>query len=63
MHANAYEATWKLDITPSEEELLKGMRKTTRYLIRQVQKIPQLRLKKAPIPKNKNIFSVKPIGR
>ena len=35
MHANAYEATWKLDITPSEEELLKNMRKTTRYLIRQ----------------------------
>ena len=38
MHASAYEATWKLDITPSEEELLKGMRKTTRYLIRQAQK-------------------------
>lgn len=35
MHANAYEATWKLDITLSEEELLKSMRKTTRYLIRQ----------------------------
>ena len=27
MHANAYEATWKLDITPSEDELLKNMRK------------------------------------
>ena len=38
MHASAYEATWKLDITPSEEDLLKGMRKTTRYLIRQAQK-------------------------
>ncbi len=38
MHASAYEATWKLDITPSEEELLKNMRKTTRYLIRQAQK-------------------------
>jgi len=35
MHANAYEATWKLDITIPEEELLKNMRKTTRYLIRQ----------------------------
>ena len=32
MHANAYEATWKLDITPSEEDLLKNMRKSTRYL-------------------------------
>ena len=38
MHASAYESTWKLDITSSEEELLKNMRKTTRYLIRQAQK-------------------------
>lgn len=38
IHASAYEATWKLDITSSEEELLKNMRKTTRYLIRQAQK-------------------------
>jgi len=29
------ELTWELDITSSEEELLKNMRKTTRYLIRQ----------------------------
>lgn len=34
MHASAYDATWKLDISDSEEELLKNMRKTTRYLIR-----------------------------
>ena len=32
------EASWKLDIRPSEEELLMGMRKTTRYLIRQAKK-------------------------
>jgi len=32
------EASWKLDIIPSEEELLRKMRKTTRYLIRQAQK-------------------------
>ncbi|MFC1789614.1 lipid II:glycine glycyltransferase FemX [Patescibacteria group bacterium] len=38
MHANAYEATWKLDITFPEEDLLQKMRKTTRYLIRQAQK-------------------------
>jgi len=37
MHENT-EASWKLDITPSEEDLLKNMRKTTRYLIRQAQK-------------------------
>jgi lipid II:glycine glycyltransferase (peptidoglycan interpeptide bridge formation enzyme) len=38
MHANAYEATWKLDITLPEEKLLMNMRKTTRYLIRQTLK-------------------------
>ena len=32
------ELTWELDLTPSEEELLMGLRKTTRYLIRQAQK-------------------------
>lgn len=32
------EASWKLDIRPSEEELLMNMRKTTRYLIRQALK-------------------------
>ena len=38
IHASAYEATWKLDLSLPEEELLKNMRKTTRYLIRQAQK-------------------------
>lgn len=32
------EVTWEMDVTPTEEELLMGMRKTTRYLIRQAQK-------------------------
>tara|TARA_Y100000310_G_scaffold341849_1_gene442447 strand:+ start:3430 stop:4449 length:1020 start_codon:yes stop_codon:yes gene_type:complete len=32
------EASWKLDIMPSEQELQKNMRKTTRYLIRQAMK-------------------------
>ncbi|MBZ9577622.1 peptidoglycan bridge formation glycyltransferase FemA/FemB family protein [Patescibacteria group bacterium] len=32
------EATWELDIKPSEQELLMNMRKTARYLIRQAQK-------------------------
>ena len=32
------ELMWELDINPSEEELLAGMRKTTRYLIRQAMK-------------------------
>lgn len=38
------EATWELDIRPSEEELLMGMRKTTRYLIRQAQKNKEIKI-------------------
>jgi len=38
------EASWKLDIKPSEEELLMQMRKTTRYLIRQAQKNKDLEI-------------------
>lgn len=37
IHAHP-ESSWKLDIIPSEEELLSNMRKTTRYLIRQAEK-------------------------
>ena len=47
IHANAYEDTWKLDIMPSEEELLKNMRKTTRYLIRQAMKNPDITIEKS----------------
>ena len=44
------EVTWELDITPSEDRLLAGMRKTTRYLIRQAVKnkdIEIIKLKRA----------------
>ena len=37
MHSSAYEATWKLDLSASEDELLKNMRKTTRYLIKKAE--------------------------
>jgi len=47
MHANAYEATWKLDITLPEEELMKNMRKTTRYLIRQTMKNSDIAIEKS----------------
>jgi len=47
MHANAYEATWKLDITLPEEKLLANMRKTTRYLIRQALKNPDIIIEKS----------------
>lgn len=38
------EATWQLDITKPEEELLKDMRKTTRYLIRQAEKNKDIKI-------------------
>lgn len=38
------ESSWKLDIRPTEEELLMGMRKTTRYLIRQAIKNPEIKI-------------------
>jgi lipid II:glycine glycyltransferase (peptidoglycan interpeptide bridge formation enzyme) len=41
------EVTWELNITPPEEEILKGMRKTTRYLIRQAQKNPDVEVVKS----------------
>ncbi len=47
MHASAYEATWKLDISLEEEELLKNMRKTTRYLIRQAEKNTDIKIDKS----------------
>lgn len=57
MHANAYEATWKLDLLPSEEDLMKAMRKTTRYLIRQVQKNPEVAIEKSDGPEKIKIYS------
>ncbi len=42
MHASAYEATWKLDIFAKEEELLKDMRKTTRYVIKKASENPDI---------------------
>ncbi|MCD6115026.1 peptidoglycan bridge formation glycyltransferase FemA/FemB family protein [bacterium] len=41
------EVSWILDLDKTEEELLYGMRKTTRYLIRQAQKNPEIQIKKS----------------
>lgn len=38
------EATWQLDITKPEEKLLKNMRKTTRYLIKQAEKNSNIKI-------------------
>ncbi|OGZ17936.1 MAG: hypothetical protein A2Z78_01890 [Candidatus Nealsonbacteria bacterium RBG_13_36_15] len=40
------ELTWMLNISQNEEELLMGMRKTTRYLIRQARKNPNVSIEK-----------------
>ena len=41
------EVSWILDLDKTEEELLYGMRKTTRYLIRQAQKNSEIQIKKS----------------
>jgi len=56
MHASAYEATWKLDITLSEEDLLKEMRKTTRYTIKQVEKNEDITIEKSEDSKDLGIY-------
>jgi len=56
IHASAYEATWKLDIALSEEEILQNMRKTTRYLIRQVMKNQDIAIEKNEKIKDLDIY-------
>lgn len=56
MHASAYEATWKLDLEPAEDELLENMRKTTRYLIRQAEKNPDIVIEKNNKPESLEIY-------
>jgi len=55
------EVTWELDLRPTEEELLRGMRKTTRYLIKQAQKNSDIEIVKSQniedIKKFKEIYS------
>jgi lipid II:glycine glycyltransferase (peptidoglycan interpeptide bridge formation enzyme) len=41
------EITWELDISKSEDEILKGMRKTTRYLIKQALKNKEIEILKS----------------
>ena len=50
------ELTWELDITPTEDELLMQMRKTTRYLIRQSQKNKDIKIFKSQDIEDLKIF-------
>jgi len=56
MHASAYEATWKLDLTSPEENLLMNMRKTTRYLIRQAERNSDIKIIKSNRLEDVEIF-------
>ena len=56
MHSSAYEATWKLSLIPSEEELLKNMRKTTRYLIKRAEANNDITIEKTAEVKNIEIY-------
>jgi lipid II:glycine glycyltransferase (peptidoglycan interpeptide bridge formation enzyme) len=50
------EVTWELDITLPEENLLMNMRKTTRYLIRQAEKNPDIEIVKSQNPDDLKLF-------
>jgi len=50
------ELTWELDITSSEQGLLKGMRKTTRYLIRRALKNKDIEIIQSQNLKDVEIF-------
>ena len=51
------EASWKLDLRPSEKELFTKMRKTSRYLIRQAQKNDQITFSQSQDFKDIELFS------
>lgn len=51
------EASWKLDISKDEDDLLSDMRKTTRYLIRQTQKNEDITIEKSANIKDIELFS------
>ncbi|MDO8436421.1 MAG: peptidoglycan bridge formation glycyltransferase FemA/FemB family protein [bacterium] len=51
------EASWKLKIDLQEDELLINMRKTTRYLIRQALKNPDIQIEKSVDIKDVELFS------
>jgi peptidoglycan pentaglycine glycine transferase (the first glycine) len=50
------EITWELDLTVNEEELLKNMRKTTRYLVRQAEKDKDIEIIKSTDKKDLENF-------
>jgi len=56
MHASAYEATWKLDIYPPDEDLVHKMRKTTRYLIRKATENADISIEITSDPKNIELY-------
>jgi len=51
------EASWKLDLRISEGELFMGLRKTTRYLIRQAQKDKDIEIFQSPKIEDTEIFN------
>ncbi len=56
MHASAYEATWKLDILPPDEDLVHKMRKTTRYLIRKAAENKDISIEFSTDPKDIEVY-------
>lgn len=51
------EVTWELDINPSEEDILRGMRKTTRYLVRLAKKNQDIEIIKSQNREDLKLFN------
>ncbi len=51
------EASWKLDITPPEDDLFKNMRRTTRYLIRRAQENKDIKVFQSSTSEDVKLFS------
>ena len=52
----SYESSWKLGITPAEDDLMKNMRKTTRYIIRQAEKNENILIRQSLEEKDREQF-------
>jgi peptidoglycan pentaglycine glycine transferase (the first glycine) len=50
------ELTWELDLKVSEDDLLRGMRKTTRYLVKQAEKNPDVKVEKSQSTEDLDAF-------
>lgn len=50
------ELTWELNLEDAEDDILRGMRKTTRYLVKQAEKDPEVKIEQSQSLEDLNAF-------